>query len=120
MGLCVCMHVCVWVHEAHATRSDTDPRGHGGWGPRTCPLSSPSHPHWPRSPAAPTAAPEGYWLAASGTGWSMYLSDNLSAIASPLAPAPAAPAVYGLDGRRVKSAAAPGVYVVNGEKRVVR
>ena len=57
MGLCVCMHVCVWVHEAHATRSDTDPRGHGGWGPRTCPLSSPSHPHWPRSPAAPTAAP---------------------------------------------------------------
>ncbi len=70
--------------------------------------------------AAPTAAPEGYWLAASGTGWSMYLSDNLSAIASPLAPAAAAPAVYGLDGRRVKSAAAPGVYVVNGEKRVVR
>ena len=70
--------------------------------------------------AAPTAAPEGYWLAASGTGWSMYLSDNLSGITAPHVPEPAAPAVYGLDGRRCPQAPAAGVYVVNGTKRVVR
>ena len=70
--------------------------------------------------AAPTAAPEGYWLAASGTGWSMYLSDNLSGITAPHVPGSAAPAVYGLDGRRCPQTPAAGVYVVNGTKRVVR
>ena len=70
--------------------------------------------------AAPTAAPEGYWLAASGTGWSMYLSDNLSGITAPLAPESAAPAVYSLDGRRCPTPPSAGVYVVNGTKCVVR
>ena len=70
--------------------------------------------------SAPTAAPEGYWLAASGTGWSMYLSDNLSGITAPHVPESAAPAVYGLDGRRCPTPPSAGVYVVNGTKRVVR
>ena len=56
-----------------------------------------------------------YRVNVNGTVYEVELEEITGA-----APAAAAPAVYGLDGRRVKSAAAPGVYVVNGEKRVVR
>lgn len=69
--------------------------------------------------AAPTTVPEGYYLAASGSGWQMFLSDATSAIhgvtTTGTGDTESLPA-YRLDGRRVTDHNASGLIITSGGK----
>lgn len=69
--------------------------------------------------AAPTTVPEGYYLAASGSGWQMFLSNTTSAIhgvtTTGTGDVESLPA-YRLDGRRVTDHNASGLIISSGGK----
>ena len=71
--------------------------------------------------AAPTTVPEGYFLAADGNNWAMYLSDNLEGIRDITADRTDADApIYSPDGRRVMVPQKGQVYLQNGKKFIAK
>ena len=71
--------------------------------------------------AAPTTVPEGYFLAADGNNWAMYLSDNLEGIRDVTADSSDANApIYSPDGRRVMVPQKGQVYLQRGKKFIAK
>ncbi len=69
--------------------------------------------------ASPNEVPEGYYLAASGSNWWMYLSDNLAGI-SPVETIPQTIPTYDLNGRPVNRMERGKVYVQKGKKMILK
>ena len=65
--------------------------------------------------AAPQEVPEGYYLAAGGNNWWMYLSENLAGITPVQIEQKAAP-TYDLNGRPVNRMEKGNVYIQKGRK----
>ena len=66
-------------------------------------------------------SPEGYFLAADGNNWAMYLSDNLEGIRDITADRTDADApIYSPDGRRVMVPQKGQVYLQNGKKFIAK
>ena len=68
--------------------------------------------------AAPREAPEGYYLAAGGNNWWMYLSDNVAGIRPIQSTPTATPQRHTIDGRRLQQPLQHGVYIENGQKKL--
>ena len=69
--------------------------------------------------ASPNEVPEGYYLAAGGNNWWMYLSDNLAGI-SPVTITPQTMPTYDLNGRPVNRMERGKVYVQKGKKMILK
>ena len=69
--------------------------------------------------ASPRDVPEGYYLAAGGNNWWMYLSDNLAGI-SPVTITPQTMPTYDLNGRPVNRMERGKVYVQKGKKMILK